>query len=101
MNVEGSPVKLEPADPSRANEGRVTIEIEGSTIRNAGAISGFEDVAANVWLGGTQFPGNRMPAVGAYKVRITVSRIEGAGRSGLEFGDLSLLTLKLKHNKSF
>lgn len=92
MNVEGSLVNLEPSDPSRANEGQVTIEIKGSTIRNAGAISGFEDVAANVWLGGSQFPGNRMPAVGAYKVRITDSRIEGAGRSGLEFGDLSLLT---------
>lgn len=92
MNVEGTLVNLEPTDPSRSNEGRVTIEIEGSIIRNAGAISGFEDVAANLWLGGSQFPGDRNPALGTYKVRITDSRIEGAGRAGLEFGDLSLLT---------
>lgn len=91
MNIEGTLVNLKPADPSRANEGRVTIEIEGSTICNAGEISGFEDVAANVWIGGSQFPGNRMPAVGTYNVQITDSIIEGAGRSGLEFGDLFLL----------
>ena len=91
MNVEGSLINLEPDDPSRPNEGRVSIEIEGSTIRNAGAVSGFEDVAANVWLGGSQFLKNRLPAEGTYKLRITNSRIEGAGRSGLEFGDLSLL----------
>ena len=55
MNVEGTLVNLEPVDPSRANEGRISIEIEGSTLRNAGAVSGFEDVAANIWLGGSQF----------------------------------------------
>lgn len=92
MNIEGTLVNLKSADPSRTNEGRVTIEIEGSTIRNAGEISGFEDVAANVWIGGSQFAGNRMPAVGTYNVRITDSIVEGAGRSGLEFGNLSLLS---------
>lgn len=91
MNVEGTLVNLETSDPSRPNEGRVSIEIKTSIIRNAGAISGFEDVAANVWLGGSQFLGDRPPAIGNYKVRITDSIIQGAGRSGFEFGSLSLL----------
>lgn len=91
MNVEGSLINLEPDPPSRPNEGRVSIEIEASTLRNAGAVSGFEDVAANVWLGGSQFLEDRLPARGTYKLRIENSNIEGAGRSGLEFGDLSLL----------
>jgi hypothetical protein len=91
MNVEGTLVNLEPVDPTRANQGRISIEIEGSTLRNAGAVSGFEDVAANIWLGGSQFLKERLPAEGTYKLRITDSRIEGAGRSGLEFGALSLL----------
>jgi len=91
MNVEGTLVNLEPVDPSRANEGKISIEIEGSTLRNAGAVTGFEDVAANIWLGGSQFLKGRLPAEGTYKLRITDSRIEGAGRSGLEFGALSLL----------
>jgi hypothetical protein len=101
MNIEGTLVNLKPADPSRGNEGRVTIEIERSTIRNAGKISGFEDVAANVWVGGSQFPGNRMPAVGIYKVLITDSIVEGAGRSGLEFGDLSLLKQGLAEDSEY
>ena len=92
MNVEGTLVNLESADPSRVNEGRVSIEIEGSSIRNAGAVSGFEDVAANVWLGASMLLEDRLPTVGNYKLRIRNSRIEGAGRSGLEFGDLSLLS---------
>lgn len=92
MNVEGTLVNLNSADPSRATEGLVTIEIERSTIRNAGAITGFEDVAANVWLGGSQFPGDRPPAMGNYKLQITDSKIEDAGRVGLQFGEIDLLT---------
>ncbi|MDT0595257.1 hypothetical protein [Glaciecola petra] len=91
MNIEGTLVNLEPADPARPNQGKIRIEIDGSTIRNAGAIEGFEDVAANIWLGGSQFQADLMPAVGSYELKITDSRIEGAGRSGLEFGDHSLL----------
>jgi hypothetical protein len=91
MNVEGSLINLPADDPTMDNQGMVSIEIEASTIRNAGAVSGFEDVAANIWLGGSQFLEERLPAVGTYKLRINDSRIEAAGRSGLELGDLSLL----------
>ena len=91
MNVEGSLINLPQDDPSQANRARVSIDIEGSTIRSAGAVSGFEDVAANVWLGASQFLKDQPPARGEYQLRIRDSRIEGAGRSGLEFGDLELL----------
>ena len=92
MNVEGSLINLPPNDPSQANKARVSIDIEASTIRNAGAVSGFEDVAANIWLGASQFLEDQPPAMGNYQLRVSNSRIEGAGRSGLEFGDLESLT---------
>jgi len=91
MNVEGSLINLPPDDPSQADRARVSLDIVGSTIRNAGAVSGFEDVAANVWLGASQFLKDQPPARGVYQLRIRESRIEGAGRSGLEFGDLDFL----------
>lgn len=93
MNVEGTLVNLETSDPNRANEGRVSIEIDGSIIRNAGSVKGFEEVAANIWLGGSQFLEDRLPAEGEYKLQITDSRIEGAGRVGLELGELGQLEL--------
>jgi len=92
MNVEGTLVNLAPDDPSQANKARVSIDIEGSKIRNAGAVSGFEDVAANIWLGASQFLEDQPPAKGNYQLRVSDSRIEGAGRAGLEFGDLESLS---------
>lgn len=91
MNIEGTLVNLPPENPAQLNKGKVSIEIEDSIIRNAGAVSGFEDVAANVWLGGSEFLDDRLPAEGNYKLRINNSRILGAGRVGLEFGDISQL----------
>lgn len=91
MNIEGTLVNLPPEDGSQANKGKVSIAIENSIIRNAGAVSGFEDVAANVWLGGSEFLEDNLPAEGHYKLRIRNSRIEGAGRVGLELGDISQL----------
>jgi len=87
MNVEGSLINLPPEDSAQANAARVSIEIERSIVRRAGAVSGFEEVASNVWLGGSQFIKDGPPAVGHYRLRMTGSRIEGAGRSGLEFGN--------------
>ena len=92
MNIEGTLVNLPPEELSAANQGKVSIVIENSVIRNAGAVAGFEDVAANVWLGPSQFIKDSLPAVGEYYLKITGTRIEGAGRSGLEFGDHELLT---------
>lgn len=91
MNIEGTLVNLPPDDPSLANQGQVSIEIEGSTIRRAGSVSGFEEVAANIWLGASQFLEDQPPAVGKFKLVVRDSRVEAAGRSGFEFGDLQLL----------
>jgi hypothetical protein len=87
MNVEGTLLNLPPEVNAAANAGRIAIEIERTIIRNAGAIHGFEDVAANVWLGGSLWIRGAPPAVGHYALKITDSRIEGAGGTGLEFGN--------------
>jgi hypothetical protein len=87
MNIEGTLINLPAAAGAEAGNARMEIEIDGSTIRRAGAVRGFEDVAANVWMGGTQFVADAPPAVGHYTLRITNSRIDSAGRSGLEFGN--------------
>lgn len=87
MNVEGTLLNLPPQADSLADAGRMAIEIERTVIRNAGAVHGFEDVAANVWLGGSLWISGAPPAVGHYALKITDSRIEGAGAAGLEFGN--------------
>lgn len=101
MNVEGSLINLPPVNPLHADQARVSIEIEGSTIRNAGAVGGFEYVAANVWLGASQFVEDSPPAKGQYQLRISNSRIEGAGRVGLEFGDLEFLSKGLVDKSNY
>lgn len=87
MNVEGTLLNLPPEANAPANAGRIAIEIERTVIRNAGAVHGFEDVAANVWLGGSLWIRGAPPAVGQYALKVTDSRIEGAGGAGLEFGN--------------
>lgn len=91
MNIEGSLVNLPPVDPSQTDQARISIDIQNSTIRNAGAVRGFENVAANVWLGPSMFLTDQPPAVGEYLLTVTDSQIEDAGRVGLEFGDVELL----------
>lgn len=87
MNVEGTLINLPPSAGAQAGAARMSIEIEKSIIRRAGSVPGFEDVAANVWMGGTQFVPDAPPAVGRYTLRITDSRIDSAGRAGVEFGN--------------
>ena len=101
MNIEGTLVNLPPDDPLQADKGSVSIEIEGSTIRNAGQVNGFEDVAANIWLGASRFLEDSLPTLGRYTLRIRNSRIVGAGRSGLEFGDLGFLTNGLAEKSDY
>jgi hypothetical protein len=91
MNVEGTLLNLPPETNAPANAGRIAIEIERTVIRNAGAIHGFEDVAANVWLGGSLWIIGAPPAVGHYALKITESRIEGAGGAGLEFSNRQIV----------
>lgn len=101
MNVEGSLVNLPPEAGARAGEARVSIEIERTIIRHAGAVPGFEDVAANVWMGGSQFIAKDPPAVGRYRLRITNSRIDSAGRAGLEFGNRRITAAGLTEASAF
>ncbi|MFK8013473.1 MAG: hypothetical protein AB8B80_15650, partial [Marinicellaceae bacterium] len=91
MNIEGTLVNLDPIDSQDPDIGRVSFEIENSIVRNAGAVSGFEKVAANIWLGASQFIKGKPPTKGQYSLSVNNSKIEGAGRSGLEFGDLDFL----------
>lgn len=91
INVEGTLLNLPPEADAPADVGRIAIEIERTVIRNAGAVHGFEDLAANVWLGGSLWIGGAPPAVGHYALKITDSRIEGAGGAGLEFGNRQIV----------
>lgn len=91
MNIEGSLINLPPNDPSQANQARVSIDIQDSIIRNAGAVSGFENIAANVWLGPSLFLEDQPPAIGEYELTITDSQVLGAGRAGIELGNVELL----------
>lgn len=91
MNVEGSLINLPPEANAPADAGRIVIGIERTIIRNAGAVHGFEDVAANVWLGGSLWIRGAPPAVGHYALKITDSRIEGAGGAGLEVGNRQIV----------
>jgi hypothetical protein len=101
MNVEGSLINLPPEADTRVNAGRVSIEIERTIIRHAGAVPGFEDVAANVWMGGSQFIATGPPAMGRYRLRITDSRIDSAGRAGLEFGSKRITAAGLTEASAF
>ena len=101
MNVEGSLINLPPEAGTRANAARVSIEIARTIIRHAGAVPGFEDVAANVWMGGSQFIEKGPPAMGRYRLRITDSRIDSAGRAGLEFGSKRITAAGLTEVSAF
>lgn len=101
MNVEGSLINLPPEAGTRANAARVSIEIARTIIRHAGAVPGFEDVAANVWMGGSQFIATGPPALGRYRLRITDSRIDSAGRAGLEFGNKRITAAGLTEASAF
>lgn len=101
MNVEGSLLNLPPEAKAPANAGRIAIEIERTIIRNGGAVHGFEDVAANVWLGGSLWISGAPPAVGHYALKITDSRIEGAGGAGLEFGNRRIAAAGRTETSSF
>jgi hypothetical protein len=101
MNVEGSLLNLQPEANAPADAGRIAIKIERTVIRNAGAVHGFEDVAANVWLGGSLWISGAPPAVGHYALKITDSRIEGAGGAGLEFGNRQIVAAGRTETSTF
>jgi hypothetical protein len=106
-NIEGSILNLPASDPARADESVVSINVNGSTIREAGAVDGFRAEAQNIWLGPTVFEKGPF-ARGQYRLRIRNSIVEkalktgiGLGNEGSEFGiapDASEYHLRLNNN---
>jgi hypothetical protein len=86
MNIEGSILNLPASDPARAHESVVSIEIERSIVRDAGAIDGFRAEAQNIWLGPTVFDKGPF-AGGQYRLSVRNSTIEKAHKTGIGLGN--------------
>jgi hypothetical protein len=86
MNIEGTILNLPPSDPARAHESVVTIDVEGSVIRDVGAVDGFRNEAQNIWLGPTFF-GQGPFARGRYRLSIRNSTVEKALKTGIGLGN--------------
>ena len=86
MNIEGSILNLPASDPARAHESVVSIDIERSTIRDAGAVDGFRAEAQNIWLGPTVFDKGPF-ASGRYRLSVRDSTIEKALKTGIGLGN--------------
>jgi hypothetical protein len=87
-NVEGTMFALPPSDPARVAESRVSVTISGSTIRNAGAVAGFEKMApSNILILGSKMTPEPQPFPrGRYALTVRNSTIEGATRFGIRIG---------------
>ena len=86
MNIEGSILNLPASEPARAHESVVSIDIERSVIRDAGAVDGFRAEAQNIWLGPTVFDKGPF-ARGQYCLDIRDSTIEKAFKTGIALGN--------------
>jgi hypothetical protein len=86
MNIEGSILNVPASDPARAHESVVSIDVEGSTVRDVGAVDGFRGEAQNIWLGPTVF-GPGPFARGRYRLSVRNSTIEKAFRTGIGLGN--------------
>ncbi|WP_237722668.1 hypothetical protein [Singulisphaera acidiphila] len=92
MNIEGTILNLPPSDPARAHESVVSIDVEGSIIRDVGFVDGFRGEAQNIWLAPTVFAPGPF-AKGRYRLSVRNSVVEkaikagiGLGNTGSEFG---------------
>jgi hypothetical protein len=85
-NIEGSILNLPASDPARAHESIVSIDVEGSTIRNAGAVDGFRGEAQNIWLGPTVFTPGPF-AKGHYRLSVCNSTVDKALKTGIALGN--------------
>jgi hypothetical protein len=85
-NIEGSILNLPPTDPARAHESVISIDVEGSTIRDAGAVGGFRNEAQNVWLGPTYFDQSPF-AKGRYHLFVRNSVVQNAIKTGIGIGN--------------
>jgi hypothetical protein len=86
MNIEGSILNLPASDPARARESIVSIDIERSIVRDAGAVDGFRAEAQNIWLGPTVFEKGPF-AGGQYRLNVCDSTIEKALKTGIGLGN--------------
>lgn len=84
-NVEGAMNTRAPADPGRASEARVSLSISGSTIRNAGAVAGFEQVANNILMVSPRLTPDAPPFPrGRFRLTLKNSTVEGAKGAGIQ-----------------
>ena len=86
MNIEGSILNLPASDPARAHESVVSIDVERSIVRDAGAVDGFRAEAQNIWLGPTVFEKGQF-AGGQYRLNVRDSTIEKALKTGIGLGN--------------
>jgi hypothetical protein len=85
-NIEGSILNLPASDSARAHESVISIDVEGSTIRDAGAAGGFRDEAQNIWLGPTYFDQSPF-AKGRYRLLVRSSVVQNAIKTGIGIGN--------------
>jgi hypothetical protein len=86
MNLEGTILDLPPSDPERAHESLVSIDVEGSVIRDAGFVDGFRGEAQNIWLAPSVLA--RGPfARGRYRLSVRDSTVERAVKGGIAIGN--------------
>jgi hypothetical protein len=85
-NIEGSILNLPASDRVRAHESVIAIDVEGSIIRDAGAVGGFRNEAQNVWLGPTYFDQSPF-AKGRYRLSVRSSVVQNAIKNGIGIGN--------------
>ena len=86
MNLEGSILNLPPSDPGRAHEGLVSIDVEGSVIRDAGSGDGFRGETQNIWLAPSILAKGPF-ARGRYRLAVRDSIVEKALKGGITVGN--------------
>lgn len=86
MNLEGTILDLPASDPKRAHESLVSIDVEGSVIRDAGFVDGFRGEAQNIWLAPSVLAKGPF-ARGRYRLAVRDSTVEKAVKGGITVGN--------------
>ena len=87
MNLEGTMLNYPPDGAQPADGGRISIDVEGSILRDGGTMASFAEAYQNIWLGSSGGVDTLPPVVGTYELTVRDSRITGAGRVGIELGE--------------
>ncbi len=77
---------LTSSDPERAQEGHVSIDVQGSVIRDAGFVDGFRGEAQNIWLAPSVLAKGPF-ARGRYRLAVRDSTVEKAVKGGIAVGN--------------